>query len=411
MTQESSGDSSLNGLARSLDELFRSSESDVEPVSGLEGAAEVGAPPAPDEPVPEDPDLGHGDVAWVAETGVDPESGARRVDPSAPRAGHDPLMRTLATYLRTEPHARSERVDDLRAAFEEARGRNAGRAMAEAVEALVLSGARDDSSLALARSVLTPAVAHVLATRFVEGVGEEAGGGALFGVVTVLGPEMAIAIGEQLDAADDRSVRRALVEVIVQMGDDASEVLERMVEDNRWFVVRNGVNVLGQIGDEASVQHLTTTLANEDARVRRETVSALTRIGGEDASMLVTSALEDSDPTVRAAAARSVGVLKVERTLRTLIQMLENESNEDVLVEVAKALGQLGDPSAVNALEKRAVGSFFSRPPTAVRVAAYQGLAGMATPRARQILEAALEDKDPEVRRVVRGALKDRPAS
>jgi hypothetical protein len=57
----------------------------------------------------------------------------------------------------------------------------------------------------------------------------------------------------------------------------------------------------------------------------------------------------------------------------------------------------------VNAIEKRAVGSFFSRPPTDVRIAAYQALRRIGTPHAKSLLVQAADDKDPEVRSVVRG--------
>ncbi len=161
---------------------------------------------------------------------------------------------------------------------------------------------------------------------------------------------------------------------MVALGDEAMPVVQRMLEDERWFVVRNAVAILGEIGSERAVELVVSTLAHEDARVRREGTLALAKVGGEDAGMLVYGMIEDPDPEVRLAAAMAAGELKVERALKPLLALLEEETDPDVVVGVLHALGQLGDPSAVNAIEKRAVASFFSRRPTAVRIAAYRAL-------------------------------------
>jgi HEAT repeat protein len=73
-----------------------------------------------------------------------------------------------------------------------------------------------------------------------------------------------------------------------------------------------------------------------------------------------------------------------------------------VIEELLRALGQIGDPGAVPAIEKRAVGGMFKKPPTDVRVAAYRALALIGTPHAKQLIEDAGNDKDPEVRTVAR---------
>ena len=73
-----------------------------------------------------------------------------------------------------------------------------------------------------------------------------------------------------------------------------------------------------------------------------------------------------------------------------------------MLVELLGGLGQLGDPGAVQAIEKRAVGSLFSKPVTEVRVAAYRALHEIGTPHARELLAKARDDKDPVVRTTAR---------
>jgi HEAT repeat protein len=119
------------------------------------------------------------------------------------------------------------------------------------------------------------------------------------------------------------------------------------------------------------------------------------------------ASLEDPDPTVRAAAAEAAGRLGIERALRPILALLDVEDLEDdvkvpVQVQALHGLGHLGDPGAVQAIEKLAVGSLFSKPSTEVRVAAYQALHAIGTPHARALIEKARDDKDPVVRTTVR---------
>ena len=211
-----------------------------------------------------------------------------------------------------------------------------------------------------------------------------------------------------LSEADDRSARRNLVEGLVAMGDDGLKQAESMVQEgSAWGVVRNGVAILGELGGERAVEHLMDTVRHHHPKVRRETLTALTRVGGEGAILLVMGTLDDADEEVRATAVRAAATLAIdsERTVKVLLTRLDEEKNQDVQEEILRALGQLGDPVVVLAIEKRAVRGFFSRSPASTRIAAYRALAAMGTPRARSLVEAAAEDKDAEVKSVARSLM------
>jgi len=112
---------------------------------------------------------------------------------------------------------------------------------------------------------------------------------------------------------------------------------------------------------------------------------------------LVASMLGDSDSDVRCAAARAVGALKVEKSYKELLEILKKGDAEAVIEEVLRALGALGDPSAVAAIEKQVAGSMFKRPPKGVRIAGLGALAAIGTPHAVEVVEKARRDKDPEI--------------
>ena len=251
---------------------------------------------------------------------------------------------------------------------------------------------------------VTPSVASRIAARL--GLAREEGRrGELVLLCQSLGHDMALAISDALSDTTDRFARRTYLDTMVSLGPAAMVVVQQMLDDSRWFVVRNALAILGEIAGEQSVGLIVSTLANPDARIRREALLALAKVGGDDARLLIQGMIEDPDADVRLAAAMAAGSLKVERALRPLLALLETETEPDVVVGVLHALGQLGDPGAVNAIEKRAVGSFFSRQPVGVRIAAYRALHKIRTPHAKSLLVQAADDKVPEVKAAVRELL------
>jgi HEAT repeat protein len=193
---------------------------------------------------------------------------------------------------------------------------------------------------------------------------------------------------------------------MVRLGPLALEMAQRMMTDPRWFVVRNGVAVLGELGGEDAVAHLTATLANGDSRVRKETILSLAKVGGGDAEMLLLGMLDDGEGEVRAAACRALGVLRSHRAYRPLLQLLKDHDPE-VQAECLHALGQIGDPGAVPFIEKKATGGLFSRPPREVRIAAFRALASIGTARALKILEKGVKDRDSDVQTVAKALTKE----
>jgi HEAT repeat protein len=249
----------------------------------------------------------------------------------------------------------------------------------------------------------TPAVASHIVARL-GATRDETERSSLVHLISQVGMEGALALADALEESRDRFQRRAFLDAMVALGPMGLEMAERMVRDPRWFVVRNGVTVIGELGGEEAVTHLTATLANADSRVRRETVLSLAKVGGLDAEMLLLGMLNDGEPEVRAAACRGLGALKSDRALRSLLGALKDH-DPGVQVDCLRALGQIGDPGAVRLVEKRALGGLFSRPTQEVRIAAFRALAGIGTPQALRTLEKGAMDRDQGVRTIVRALM------
>jgi len=357
-----------------------------------------------DAAVPSRPEDGSdGDVTWVAESGRPlPASG----DES------DPLLDAVGSYVLAAEGDRASAAKEVDEAIEEARSRHATRAMARAAESLARFASREPEALERARRLVTAPVAILLVSRLGESA-DQAGRNELVSLLPQLGPEVPEAVLETLrsevGAGDPTgTLLRAVTDVASALARARPEILDTWAQDPDWRVVRMAIRVSADRGGDAALQSLTVALAHDHPRVRREALTALAKLGGGEAGELAVGMLQDRDPAVRSEAARTVGALNVVRGLRPLLERVEAEDDPRVATEVIRAVGLMGDPSAVLSLEKRAAGSLLSRSPVEVRVAAYEALASIGTPYATRLVDAALEDKDAEVRQVAQAAVQAR---
>jgi HEAT repeat protein len=205
-------------------------------------------------------------------------------------------------------------------------------------------------------------------------------------------------VREMVDATDV-SARRAYRDALVALDHVGVPLLEDMVGDERWFVVRNMVGILGEIRSADAVEHFRRTIEHGDARVRRETILALSKVGGEEAVPLLAKGLNDPEDALRGAAALGLGLTKLPVAVGPLLNRLPQENDGDVEREIVRALGRVGDPRAVPVLAERASGGgFFSRVPATIRVEATRALGEIGGDAARAVLQRLLRERNAEVR-------------
>lgn len=307
------------------------------------------------------------------------------------RAAMAPRMKEIATALRERGD-----VEGLARAVEIIAGR---------IENGLEPGERE-SLYGMVVELTTAGVARRLADELGRAARDEGRRDELIRVLTRIGSDAAHAVADALAETEDRSARRAYIDALVKFGRMGMPLVEGMLADPRWFVVRNGVTILGEVGGPQALAHLTAALAHHDPRVRRETVTALTKVGGPDAERLLLGLVDDADADVRSAATLALSVLKVERAVRPLVERLGREDNEDAQIELLRALGRIGDAAAVPAIEKLTSGGLFSRTPLRMRLEALRALGAIGTPHALQVLERAANARNSQVRDAARAALR-----
>jgi HEAT repeat protein len=76
----------------------------------------------------------------------------------------------------------------------------------------------------------------------------------------------------------DKDMRRNIINILVKSGDKAVPFLKRMLRDNRWYVVRNGIKIMGEIGTFNDLSAFAPLTEHKDPRVREELSLALKNI-------------------------------------------------------------------------------------------------------------------------------------
>jgi HEAT repeat protein len=197
-----------------------------------------------------------------------------------------------------------------------------------------------------------------------------------------------------------------------------SDLIARLSDDDIDVCV-DAATALGEIGAPEAVPNLIRSLqGDQSGEVCSAVASALGRIGGEDATeALLRVAIErpagiewdeDWDPwwDVQLEAVKALGRFRNQRAVQPLIDILENESQQDIESEILLSLAQIGGAGIdflIARLEERQSMPHFRR-----RTAVALGRAAPDATEAAQALGRALQDPAPEVRAEAVKALAER---
>jgi len=217
---------------------------------------------------------------------------------------------------------------------------------------------------------------------------------------------------DRLCTDDNANRRKVLVEALIAQKRQILPIMEEYLRDDRWYVVRNAVSIIGEVREPDSARLLPPLLRHEDIRVCREAIRALTRIGGRGAVLILIEATQDKDEEISRQALLSLGVIKDSAAIPALERILDQG---DFFMKKAgkkrdaiQTLGEIGAPEAAPPLI-RILGTrrlFKRRLHDTLRAAAAQALAEIDHPRTLAALEKAADDSSPEVARQAFSALK-----
>lgn len=167
-----------------------------------------------------------------------------------------------------------------------------------------------------------------------------------------------------------------------------------------------GVNQLRELEPAVAFEIVQPVVTDSNTRVRYAAVSQMDTLGGQDLqtslAILRDRLFNDEEPDVQAAAADSIGALKLKEAFEDLQQLYNTTPEWLVKFSIIAALGELGDPRAFQLLEE-AIGSDNEL----VITAAIGSLGELGDPRAVSLLIPYATNPDWQVRYRVVQALKN----
>ena len=146
----------------------------------------------------------------------------------------------------------------------------------------------------------------------------------------------------------DVNVRRAVIEIINDVGDHDGTIWKRLVRhlrDEDWWVRERATEVLVNISGDKITEHVVDLLADESDIVRRYAVEVLIRLKDpRSLAPLAEAARTDTDWWVQERAIEALGELGDHRATSVVVNLMKRRELHWVCVE---ALSKLGDERAV----------------------------------------------------------------
>ena len=229
-----------------------------------------------------------------------------------------------------------------------------------------------------------------------------------------LGAPLAKVLLTRLAGEEELSAKKVLFEALVSQGEVALAPIVATLKDDRWAVLRNAAQLLGEIRAGAAIEPLRVLLGHPDLRVRREALRALTRIGGSGVIGILAKILQGDDSELRRQAMLCLGAIKNPATIPLLVQFLQAKDwrflQLEAKVDAARALGEIGSeeglPGLVAIVNHRCL--FYRSRNNVLRAAALLAIGEIGGPEAIRFLEDMEEEgsASPIVEKAISSAIK-----
>jgi hypothetical protein len=283
-----------------------------------------------------------------------------------------------------------------------------GEPVARAADQLVLNG-QLKWMLELLRSAQAPQVTAALTARFVTPTQveqiltqEPLPIQLLDELLPQLGVEAADPVLDALIRAESSQTRRLLIDRVLKLGPAIGPAVVRRLDDERWYVIRNMLALLGELPALPPDFDPGPYAAHSDSRVRREALRILLRDPPTRDQAICTGLADSDDHAVRlalTAAARGCP----EAAIPLLVNRAVSGSNVDQRTTAIRVLAGTAHPTALETLLRLTAprrSLLRLRPPAKSReyLAALTALTRFAhDSRARDVLALAARSRDPEI--------------
>src|SRR5207245_7343432 len=199
-----------------------------------------------------------------------------------------------------------------------------------------------------------------------------------------------------------RSRARRLFDFLASLGPVIAPSVTGLLNESRWFVVRNMVVLLRTVNDHASLPAVRKLAQQGDIRIRMEAIQSLFTLHTNVSPELLENVIRDRDPKISEAAITLIGSYGIKEGVPPLLRVLAGNDffggRRALRVKTIRALGELGEPSALHGMQHLFGEAFFFWPWKEERHAAWESLAGYPKEARAPLVEQGLRWRDPNIR-------------
>jgi len=195
----------------------------------------------------------------------------------------------------------------------------------------------------------------------------------------------------------DRKRRGRLLELIKAIGPLAMPALQNGLHSSTWYLVRNTLNLLSEMGDAHLLEDVSQCLQHADGRVRRAAVRAAWKLGGPASAPHLLGIFLESDPETQVEVLFGLAHVQSAAAVPVLGEFAATaQTPEKLRIKTAETLGLIKNPAAIPFLVEliRRKGRIFtSAEPLELRLAAAQALVSIGAPPALDALRKLVSEE------------------
>ncbi len=198
-----------------------------------------------------------------------------------------------------------------------------------------------------------------------------------------------------LDEEQNRQHRNRILELLKLLGPLSLPALKEGLVAGSWHLVRNALNLVGEIEEAQAFEYIVPCLDHADTRVVRAAIRALWKTGRTRAERYLLELLPRADAEVQGEILQGLLQAGTAKSVPA-IGALAAAGPEDLRVQALETLGQLKFAESLPVLEgqiQRKGRIFKKAEPMPVRLAAARALMSIGTQEARRILDQVVKDE------------------
>jgi diguanylate cyclase (GGDEF)-like protein len=208
---------------------------------------------------------------------------------------------------------------------------------------------------------------------------------------------------------EDLRIRLVAARVLGELGPEAAELLKREIilestTEERLRILEVIDTVTHDLKSE-----LVFAIRDETPGIRQAGFRLAERLNNSETIELLLDYVWNQKAELAVDGIKCLGRLKAVQAVEILVSLLGGTNHKKLLIACCQALGQIGDPAAVEALAKivNRKGSLFRRQRRTpqVRATAAFALTQISDPRVIEVLAPFVKDRNPRVREIARRVL------